>query len=96
MESISFNFSVFKDKNYGKNNLLITDNTQFKNVRSQDLEDKYYDAGQFYYFNVEKFQQNKSLLTNNTGFICLDTTKCQDVDSLEDWKMLELKYKLNN
>jgi len=79
-----------------KNNLLIADNPEFKNTRTQDLEDKYYDAGQFYYFNVEKLLQNKSLLTNNTGFICLEASKCQDVDSLEDWKMLEIKYKFNN
>lgn len=79
-----------------KNNLLIADNPQFKNTRSQDLEDKYYDAGQFYYFNVEKLLQNKSLLTNNTGFICLETNQCQDVDTLEDWKMLEMKYQLSN
>lgn len=78
-----------------KNNLVISDNPQFKNVRSQDLEDKFYDAGQFYYFNVEKLLQSKSLLTGNTGFIQLASDKCQDVDTPHDWAMLEIKYKLN-
>lgn len=78
-----------------KNDLLICDNPQFKNVRTQDLEDKFYDAGQFYYFNVAKLLQNKSLLTANTGFICLDSDKCQDVDTMQDWRMLEMKYRLN-
>ncbi len=79
-----------------KNDLLICDNPQFRNVRTQDLEEKFYDAGQFYYFNVEKLLQTKSLLTNNTGFILLDSNQCQDVDTMHDWKMLEMKYKLQN
>ncbi len=65
-----------------------------KNVRSQDLERSYHDAGQFYSFLVDKFLKSKQLWTENTGVIVLDELEVQDIDTLTDWKLAELKYEL--
>jgi pseudaminic acid cytidylyltransferase len=66
-------------------------------TRSQDLEKKYHDVGQFYLGKVESFFKEKSLFTNNTTTLILDPMHVQDIDTLEDWKIAEFKFNyLNN
>ena len=65
-----------------------------KNSRSQDLEESYHDAGQFYSFSVTDFLKDKELWTKNTGVIVLNELEVQDIDTLTDWKLAELKYGL--
>jgi len=60
--------------------------------RSQDLSPRYYDAGQFYWMNVEAFQTHKKLFTENTGSIILSELQVQDIDHETDWKIAELKH----
>jgi N-acylneuraminate cytidylyltransferase len=64
-------------------------NPEFQTTRSQDLENAYYDAGQFYWIN-----RGKSLLDRNKGGIEIPETEAQDIDGEEDWIMAEIKYKL--
>ncbi|MDB4533240.1 pseudaminic acid cytidylyltransferase [Vicingaceae bacterium] len=65
-----------------------------KNARSQDLIKSYHDAGQFYSFLVDEFIKSKQLWTENTGVIVLNELEVQDIDTLTDWKLAELKYEL--
>ena len=64
------------------------------NVRSQDLEKIYHDAGQFYWFGVEDFMKQKKLFTENSGAIILNELQVQDIDTENDWLLAEMKYKL--
>ena len=64
------------------------------NVRSQDLEDSFYDAGQFYWCDIKKLLLNKGIFTNNTGFIIVSEIESQDIDNETDWKLAELKFQL--
>jgi len=66
------------------------------NTRSQDLNKSFHDAGQFYWFNVERFKDNKKIFTANSGGIILPETKVQDIDNEMDWKLAELKYQFIN
>lgn len=66
------------------------------NTRSQDLKDTYHDAGQFYFFNTAPILKAKSLWTKNTGALIVDELEAQDIDTLTDWKLAELKFKLSN
>ncbi len=63
-------------------------------TRSQDLDPSYHDAGQFYFFNVEKLINKQELLTNNTSFIELSEMEAQDIDNIVDWELAEVKYKM--
>lgn len=65
-------------------------------VRTQDLETYYHDAGQFYYFNIQKVFKANQLITDNSASIILNELEVQDIDNLTDWKIAELKYKLQN
>ena len=67
---------------------------EFLNTRSQDLKAAYYDAGQFYMFNVKALQTKKRILTDNTTGIVIDDLYAQDIDSVHDWQLAEMKYKL--
>lgn len=62
--------------------------------RSQDLEPMYHDAGQFCCFKVSSFIENRTLVTDNTGAIVLPESEVQDIDSIEDWEMAEIKYEM--
>lgn len=63
-------------------------------VRSQDLEPYYHDAGQFYFLNVESFLAQDVLVMKKTVPLILPETEIQDIDTEEDWRIAELKYRL--
>lgn len=57
-------------------------------ARSQDLEPRYHDVGMFYFYKKDKLQSD-----NITAYV-MDERVVQDIDTLEDWQMAELKYKV--
>lgn len=61
-------------------------------VRSQDLEPVYHDCGQFYCMKTEAFLREKKLVTERTKGFLIPESEVQDIDTLEDWKMAELKF----
>lgn len=66
------------------------------NKRSQDLEKTYHDAGQFYFFDIEKFYSQNKVYMEKSYPITLDNIEVQDIDTETDWKLAELKYRLIN
>lgn len=62
--------------------------------RSQDLEPLYHDCGQFYCLNVASFQRQKKIWMEHTVPFIQDERYVQDIDTLEDWRIAEVKYKL--
>ena len=77
-----------------ENNLLIPNDRKLQNMRSQDIEPKYYDVGMFYFCKVKSMYEHNSLMPDNTFAYIMDEKECQDIDTLEDWQMAELKYKV--
>lgn len=67
-------------------------------TRSQDLEEAYQDAGQFYWTNrvLEKDSDEKVLFSSISIPIVLPRYLVQDIDTLEDWKRAELMYQVLN
>lgn len=61
-------------------------------LRTQDLEPYFHDAGQYYWLSVKQFEMNKKLFSSNSGFIELSEMEAQDIDNMEDWKLAELKF----
>ena len=77
-----------------ENNKLQYFFPEYQNWRSQDLEEAYHDAGQFYFIRSESFNNKKSIVSDNTGSINLSEIEAQDIDNEMDWKLAELKYEL--
>ena len=65
---------------------------EFANARSQDLPKSYHDAGQFYFSTVKAFEESGSLWGPDTLPIILPETEVQDLDTITDWELAELKY----
>lgn len=62
--------------------------------RSQDLEPMYHDCGQFYCLNANSFKQQKTIVMKKTMPFFQDEMNVQDIDTEEDWKIAEVKYKV--
>lgn len=60
--------------------------------RSQDLEEAYHDAGQFYWGGAEAFKQEKPLFSQFASPYQLPRYLVQDIDTLDDWKRAELMF----
>ena len=90
---ISYGFPIQRalkvDK--GKLTMIHEDNL---NIRSQDLEESFHDAGQFYWCNTKQLLINKKILTQNTGSVEISELEAQDIDTEIDWKLAELKYQI--
>lgn len=62
--------------------------------RSQDLEPFYHDCGQFYCLKAKSFKAQKALWMKDVVPFIQDESTVQDIDTLEDWKIAEMKYKI--
>jgi N-acylneuraminate cytidylyltransferase len=60
--------------------------------RSQDLEEAYHDAGQFYWGRSNAFLNDEILFSTVSIPIVLPRHLVQDIDTLEDWKRAELMF----
>ena len=67
---------------------------EYANSRSQDLETSYHDAGQFYLARVASFLEEKTLWGKNTAGLILSELEVQDLDTITDWELAEMKYRL--
>ena len=63
-------------------------------MRSQDLEPYYHDCGQFYCLDVKAFLEQKAIWMKDIVPFIQDESTVQDIDTEEDWKIAELKYKI--
>ena len=63
------------------------------NTRSQDLEEAYHDAGQFYWGTKDAWLDNKPLFSKHSMPVFLPRYLVQDIDTEEDWIRAELMYR---
>lgn len=66
---------------------------QYRQVRSQDLEPAYHDAGQFYFGTAEAFARDEVLFSSAALPVILPRYLVQDIDTEEDWRRAELMYR---
>ena len=62
--------------------------------RTQDLEKVYHDAGQFYFVKTDALLQEKTVWCKRTAPLILSELEVQDLDTLTDWQLAEMKYQL--
>ncbi len=60
--------------------------------RSQDLEDSFHDAGQFYWGTSMAWKMNDSIFTSLSLAIKIPRHRVQDIDTLEDFRRAELMF----
>lgn len=66
---------------------------EFSEVRSQDLEEAYHDAGQFYWGRADDWMVETPLFSHASIPIVLPRHRVQDIDTLEDWIRAEHMFR---
>ena len=57
--------------------------------RSQDLEEAFHDAGQFYWGTSTAWSSGKPIFSSNSAPVILPRHQVQDIDTEEDWYRAE-------
>ena len=63
------------------------------NTRSQDLEEAYHDAGQFYWGRTDAWLQGRMIFSPAAAPVILPRHRVQDIDTPEDWTRAEWLFK---
>ena len=63
-------------------------------VVKQDIEEKYFDAGMFYFCKTDKIYEYNSLVPKNTSGYVINSSECQDIDTIEDWEAAQIKFRI--
>ena len=66
---------------------------EHRSSRSQDLEEAYHDAGQFYWGRTNAFKQDLPTFSEHAVPVVLPRHRVQDIDTQEDWRMAELLFR---
>ncbi|HCN77419.1 MAG TPA: pseudaminic acid cytidylyltransferase [Verrucomicrobiales bacterium] len=63
-------------------------------TRSQDLPVAYHDAGQWYWMRVADFERGRKVFADRCLPVELSELEVQDIDNEVDWKLAELKARI--
>ena len=64
--------------------------------RSQDLKNIYHDAGQFYWGTSDNWLKNNVIFNKKSSIVEIPYLNFTDINHLDDWKIAEKLFKLNN
>jgi pseudaminic acid cytidylyltransferase len=62
------------------------------NTRSQDLEEAWHDAGQFYWGRVQAWIEERVIFASTSIPVPIPRHRVQDIDTLEDWLRAEWMF----
>ena len=93
---VRFSFPIQRAVKINQSGRIVMFQPQYMQTRSQDLEVSFHDVGQFYFMNTARIMKFHKLWTDNTGYIELPEMESQDIDTVSDWEIAELKYKMIN
>jgi pseudaminic acid cytidylyltransferase len=65
---------------------------EYVDTRSQDLEEAYHDAGQFYWGRADAWLAEKIIFGPDSLPVLLPRHRVQDIDTMEDWRRAELMF----
>lgn len=67
---------------------------EFAMTRTQDLPVRFHDAGQFFGIKVDSFMKQGQIVMEHSLGLEMDESRAQDIDNEEDWKIAEVKYRI--
>lgn len=74
----------------GRVNML---NPELFNVRSQDLEETWHDAGQFYWGRADAWLEQKPIFSEHSIALQIPRHRVQDIDTMEDWNRAQWLFR---
>lgn len=71
-------------------------NPEHFDTRSQDLEEAYHDAGQFYWGRAAAWLNCQVIFGQHASVVRLPRYRVQDIDTAEDWQRAEYLFRIIN
>ena len=90
----SFVFPIQRAIKIVKKNKVSMFYSDYFNTRSQDLEEAYHDAGQFYWGKAQAFKDELPIFSEAASPYILPRYLVQDIDTTEDWIRAEAMYRV--
>lgn len=72
---------------------IMIQHPEHAETRSQDLEEAYHDAGQFYWGTKNAWLEAKPIYAEHSVPVLLPRYRVQDIDTLEDWERAVYMFK---
>lgn len=94
--AIKYDHPIFRSFKKKKNDEIKMMHPKYEKTPTQKLPTFYFDGAQFYFGWYNSWLKNKSIFNKNSKFIELKSSHTNDIDTLEDWKLAEIKYKYAN
>lgn len=92
----SYDFPIQRAIRINENGRVSMFQPEHLNTRSQDLEEAWHDAGQFYWGESTAWLAEVPIFSLNSAVIPLQRDRVQDIDTEEDWSIAEIKFKILN
>ena len=73
---------------------VVVSNSGLIQQRTQDLDQYFHDAGQFYWGNKRLWKSSNSIL-ENCAAIEIPNSRIQDIDTPEDWERAEIMHNIS-
>lgn len=89
----SYPFPIQRAIRISPNQRIEMFNPEHFNARSQDLEEAWHDAGQFYWGRAEAWLAGKALFSHDSVPVRLPRHRVQDIDTPDDWSRAEWLFK---
>jgi N-acylneuraminate cytidylyltransferase len=93
-----YNSPIWRSYKMDERNAVVMNFPENEAKRTQDLQDAYFDAGQFYWLKTANLHllPNKNSFGRSKAAIVLEDYEVQDIDNLKDWEIAEIKFKYLN
>lgn len=91
---VQYSYPIQRSLKKNADNYVEMNFPQYADARSQDLEPIYHDAGQFYFVKTQAFRDEYTLWCKRTAPLILSELEVQDLDTLTDWQLAEMKFRL--
>lgn len=84
-----FSFPIQRALRMGADGRVSMFHPEQFNTRSQDLEESFHDAGQFYWGQANAWTAGLPIFSSNSAIVQLPSWRVQDIDTEEDWHRAE-------
>ncbi len=88
---VKYSYPIQRALKFEKGKIRMLD-PSYVGVRTQDIEQMYHDAGQFYWLKPQSVLDGKEIFNSNSYGFELPEVMVQDIDNETDWKLAEIKY----
>lgn len=89
----SYAFPIQRAIRITKDGRVAMFNPEHFNTRSQDLEEAWHDAGQFYWGTADAWLEERAIFGEGAMPVKLPRHRVQDIDTPEDWARAEWMFK---